>query len=59
MRRYPRSVDNLLNHYAPLCSETVCVDNSVMPSVVVFTQNAQGRIILNQQLYQQLCQDKQ
>ena len=29
IRRYPRSIFNLLNHYAPICGSTICLDNSV------------------------------
>ncbi len=54
-RRYPRSVENLLNHYAPLCSETICVQNTSSNPKPIFSQNQQGRIVRNKFLYQMLC----
>lgn len=54
VRRYPRSIDNLLNHYAPLCSATVCLDNSAENPEVIFIQDAGGRNIENLSLFEQL-----
>ena len=53
-RRYPRSISNLLNHFAPLCSRTMCLDNTKRPSELIFTQNSAGRKIVNEKLYEQL-----
>ena len=57
IRRYPRSIANLLNHYASLCTSTVCVDNSGPVPEVIFLQNATGRIVENQELYNALLDE--
>ena len=54
VRRYPRSIANLLNHYAPLCDATVCLDNSKTEPELIFTQNKTGRFIAHPGLYRQL-----
>lgn len=38
VRRYPRSIYNLLHYYAPLCSSTICLDNSAEPPEMIFAQ---------------------
>lgn len=38
VRRYPRSIFNLLHYYAPLCSSTICLDNSGDPPEMIFAQ---------------------
>ncbi|HHM04658.1 MAG TPA: hypothetical protein ENJ19_02815 [Gammaproteobacteria bacterium] len=58
VRRYPRSIFNLLNHYAPLCSATVCLDNSRENPEVIFVQDAEGRKIENSNLFKQLMSVK-
>ena len=50
-RRYPRSVSNLLNHYAPLCSSTTCLNNSSSVPDLIFTESAAGRVVENAGLY--------
>lgn len=50
-RRYPRSISNLFDHYAPLCSSTVCLDNSGATPAVIFYQDADGRRVEDQTLY--------
>ncbi len=54
VRRYPRSINNLLNHYAPLCSTTICIDNSGENPEVIFIQDTKGRSIENPFLFKQL-----
>ncbi len=54
VRRYPRSINNLLDYYAPLCSATVCLDNSGENPEVIFIQDAEGRNIENPYLFDQL-----
>jgi len=54
VRRYSRSIHNLLEYYAPLCSATVCLDNSQEAPEVIFVQDAQGRGVENQTLFEQL-----
>ena len=51
LRRYPRSVYNLLHHYAPLCTQTICLDNSSRMPEEIFVQNAAGRQLKNPELY--------
>ncbi|MBL4659638.1 MAG: hypothetical protein JKY19_04730 [Alcanivoracaceae bacterium] len=51
IRRYPRSLDNLVNHYAKLCDTTICIDNSNQSQEVIFSQVFEDRIILNEQIY--------
>jgi predicted ABC-type ATPase len=55
IRRYPRSIHNLLNVYSSLCSSVYCIDNSMldMPEII-FVQNKHGRIIENQTRYDAL-----
>ena len=54
VRRYPRSIANLLAHYAPLCSSVICVDNSTTVPEVIFAQNAEGRTVENPGLFEAL-----
>jgi predicted ABC-type ATPase len=56
MRRYPRSISNLLNHYAPLCSNTICFDNAQTIPQEIFTQTHLGRNIVDKQAYQRLLE---
>lgn len=57
IRRYPRSLSNLLDRYAPLCNPTICLDNSKENPEVIFTQDATGRLVENQELYNALLKD--
>ncbi len=54
VRRYPRSIENLLIHYTPLCSSTICLDNSRTIPEVIFVQDGTCRTVENSDLYQQL-----
>ena len=54
VRRYPRSVWNLLEHYAPLCSSITCMDNSGPKPQLIFVQDRHGRLVENQTLYDAL-----
>ena len=51
IRRYPRSLNNLVNYYAKLCDTTICIDNSNQSQEVIFSQIFEDRIILNEQIY--------
>lgn len=53
-RRYPKSLDNFINRYAPLCDTTVCLDNSIKPRKIIFIQAKQDKIIYNQTQYQSI-----
>lgn len=57
IRRYPRSLDNLINHYAKLCDTTICLDNSNQQQDIIFSQNFEHRQIKNDNLYQQLLKN--
>lgn len=54
IRRYPRSIDNLLEHYSPLCSSTICLDNSGPAPEVIFVQDANGRVVESQAIFEAL-----
>lgn len=54
IRRYPRSISNLLEHYSSLCSSTTCMDNSGSEPEAIFVQDSHGRLVENQELYDAL-----
>lgn len=54
IRRYPRSITNLLVHYAPRCDSTICIDNSGTAPEVIFVQDVNGRIVENQVIFDNL-----
>jgi predicted ABC-type ATPase len=54
LRRYPRSLNNLLNLYAPLCDSTICMDNSSETPKLVFTQTPGTRSIEAPSIYEKL-----
>ena len=54
IRRYPRSLYNLINYYAPLCDKTICIDNSGEQTTLIFTQEQMEITISNQQAYQNI-----
>ena len=56
VRRYPRSIANLLAYYAPLCSSTICVDNSTTVPEVIFVQGTAGRTVENRKLFEAMRQ---
>lgn len=56
LRRYPRSLNNLLKLYAPLCDTTICMDNSSKTPQLIFTQTEEERTIENHLIYQQLLE---
>jgi predicted ABC-type ATPase len=52
VRRFSRSLFNLLEYYAPLCSSTICMDNSGPSPEVIFTQDEDGLVIEHPGLYE-------
>ena len=54
IRRYPRSIANLLGRYAALCSSTICMDNCGPEPEVIFVQDSHGRLVENRELYSAL-----
>jgi len=57
IRRYPRSLNNLVNYYAKLCNSTICIDNSNQNQEVIFSQVFENRIIENQCIYNNLLKN--
>ena len=58
VRRYPRSIANLLDLYAPMCSSTICYDNSKTVPELIFTETPEGRTIANQEHFDALQQGR-
>ncbi len=50
-RRYDKSLKNLLSHYAPLCTETECFDNSTRPRRLIFRQAGKDVKVANNELF--------
>lgn len=57
IRRYSRSLTNLLEYYAPLCCSTICLDNSGPTPEVIFVQDEGGRLVENPELFEALCRE--
>ena len=51
LRRYGKSLKNLLEHYAPLCTEVECYDNSTKPKRLIFRQMGDTVIVANNELF--------
>jgi predicted ABC-type ATPase len=54
IRRYPRSLHNLVNDYAPLCDTVICLDNSQELEKIIFVQNRQSVIVKDKPTYQKI-----
>ncbi len=54
LRRYPRSLKNLLELYSPLCDTTVCIENAGESQKIIFIQELHNRTIQDKQSYQEL-----
>ncbi len=54
LRRYPRSLNNLLNLYAPICDSTICMDNSSETPKRVVTETPGTRSIEAPSIYEKL-----
>ena len=50
-RRYGKSLKNLLAHYAPLCSEVECFDNSTRPRLLIFRQTGKDVTVVDNELF--------
>ena len=50
-RRYDKSLKNLLEHYAPLCTGVECYDNSTKPKRLIFRQTGDTVIVANNELF--------
>jgi len=55
IRRYPRSIANLLDSYSRLCTYTLCLENSESPPQRIFQQDSKGWHVFDSELYEQLC----
>ena len=55
IRRYPRSLYNLINAYAPLCDTVICLDNSQALEKIIFLQDCKGIIIKDKPIYQKIA----
>lgn len=53
-RRYPRSLQNLLEPYAQICDSTICLENSSEIPKLVFSQTSEGRVIKDASIYRKL-----
>jgi predicted ABC-type ATPase len=56
IRRYPKSIYNLLYIYSDLCIATVCFDNSKEMPNLIFKQNLSERSVIDAVIYKQLVQ---
>ncbi|CAN5273228.1 zeta toxin family protein [soil metagenome] len=56
-RRFPRSLRNLLEVYAPAVDEARCLLNSGPTATIVFTQQGERRTILDQAVYSHLVNE--
>ncbi len=56
-RRYAKSLKNLLDHYAPLCSEVKCIDNSTKDRRPIFRQEGKNVTVVNKELFETLRGD--
>ncbi len=54
LRRYSRSLKNLLELCAPMCDSTICMENSGNTPKLVFTESPDGRIVEDALLYESL-----
>jgi predicted ABC-type ATPase len=54
IRRYPRSLHNLVNDYAPLCDTVICLDNSQELEKIIFVQNRQSVMVKDKLTYQKI-----
>lgn len=53
-RRFARSARNLFDLYAPTCTSVICLENSGLTPRPIFVQGAEGRVILNATLFNEL-----
>lgn len=57
VRRFPRSLNNLLVHYAPVTTRTRCFYNSGVAPEPIFVQQGEKRTVVNEVLYQHILQE--
>lgn len=54
MRRYPKSIRNLIEHYTPLCDCTYCYDNSQPEPHLIFIHEKNKQQIMDAARYQHI-----
>lgn len=54
-RRFPRSLQNLLENYPKHCDLTLCLDNSEQPSMI-FTRDKNGLVVVDHDKYDKVIQ---
>lgn len=54
LRRYARSLRNLIELYAPRCDLTICMENSGKMGQLIFTETPEGRVIEDASTYRKL-----
>lgn len=54
IRRYSKSVSNLLHNYASICSSTTCLDNSTLVPTLIFTEEMKLRTIKDLTRYEEM-----
>jgi predicted ABC-type ATPase len=54
VRRFPRSLRNLVEHYAGAVNEATCFLNGGPSPDIVFTQQGEERVIIRHEIYDQL-----
>jgi predicted ABC-type ATPase len=54
LRRYSRSVRNLLGLYSPICTSVLCSDHSGLYPLSVFYEDRDGRIVLDAKRFEAL-----
>ena len=54
IRRYPRSIHNLVNDYGRLCDSVICLDNSQELEKIIFLQNSQSVMVKDQPTYEKM-----
>jgi predicted ABC-type ATPase len=59
IRRYPRTIKNLFELYAPLCDELFLYDNSDSEPKLIFEENHDGRRVLNSQVFKKIQEVEQ
>ena len=53
-RRYPRTMNNLMRIYLPLCDKTICYDNSGLKPIPVFEQYGRNQRVFVQDVYERI-----
>jgi len=52
LRRFPRSLHNLLNEFSGAVDHCLCFMNDSEDPILIFEQEGENRVVLNQSYYQ-------